>query len=87
MVELKRPNHELTKDDLNQLEEYLAISEKYSTKYRSYKAFLMGSSISEEVRTCLKYRKGFTVLNYWEVLDATEKRYNEFLKYRENLLP
>jgi len=47
----------------------------------------MGASISEEVRTYLKYRKGFTVLNYWEVLDATAKRYKEFLKYRETLQP
>jgi hypothetical protein len=83
LVELKRPKHELTKDDLNQLEEYLAISEKYSTKIRSYRAYLMGSSISDEVKTYLRYRRGFTVLNYWEVLDATEKRYKEFLKYRE----
>lgn len=83
LVELKRPKHKLSKDDLNQLEEYLAISEKYSSKIRSYKAFLMGSSISEEVKTYLRYRRGFTVLNYWEVLDATEKRYKEFLKYRE----
>jgi hypothetical protein len=83
LVELKRPKHELTKDDLNQLEEYLAISEKYSTKIRSYRAYLMGSSISDEVKTYLRYRRGFTVLNYWEVLDATEKRYKEFLKHRE----
>ena len=85
LVELKRPKHELTKDDLNQLEEYLAISEKYSAKFRSYKAYLMGSSVSEEVKTYLRYRRGFTVLNYWEVLDATEKRYKEFLKYRETI--
>jgi hypothetical protein len=87
LVELKRPKHELTKEDLNQLEEYLAISEKYSTKFRSYKAYLMGSSISEEIKTYLRYRRGFTVLNYWEVLDSTEKRYQEFLKYRERIQP
>jgi len=87
LVELKRPSHELTKDDLNQLEEYLAMSEKYSTRYRSYKAYLMGSSISDEVRTYLRYRRGFNVLNYWEVLDATQKRYGEFLQYREKTLP
>lgn len=85
IVELKRPSHELTKHDLNQLEEYLAISEKYSTQFRGHRAFLMGSSISDEVRTYLKYRRGFTVLNYWEVLDAAEKRYREFLKYRQKL--
>jgi hypothetical protein len=86
LVELKRPSHELTKDDLNQLEEYLAMSEKYSARYRSYKAYLMGSSISDEIRTYLRYRRGFSVLSYWEVLDSTEKRYKEFLRYRENTL-
>ena len=60
LVELKRPKDELTKDDLNQLEEYLAISEKYSAKIRSYRAYLMGSSISDEVKTYLRYRRGFT---------------------------
>lgn len=85
LVELKRPKHELSKEDLNQIEEYLAISEKYSTRFRSYAAYLMGASISDEVRTYLRYRKGFTVLNYWEVLDAAEKRYKEFLKYREKM--
>jgi hypothetical protein len=87
IAELKRPSHGLTKEDLNQLEEYLAMSEKYSTRYGSYKAYLMGSSISSEVKTYLRYRRGFTVLNYWEVLDAAEKRYNEFLKYRQDLVP
>ena len=84
-MELKRPNHELTKDDLNQMEDYLAISEKYSTRFRSYKAYLMGSSISDEVKTYLRYRKGFDVLNYWEVLEKAETRYKQFLKYRENI--
>ena len=83
LVELKRPSHDLTKSDLNQLEEYLAMSEKYSMKFKTYHAYLMGSSISDEVRTYLRYRRGITVLNYWEVLDASEKRYQEFLKYRE----
>jgi hypothetical protein len=83
IVELKRPKHRLAKEDLNQLEEYLAISEKYSTRFKSHKAYLMGSTISEEVRTYLRFRRGFTVLSYWEVLDAAEKRYKEFLKYRE----
>ena len=87
IVELKRPKHELTKDDLNQMEVYLAVAEKYSTHFRSYKAYLMGSSISDEVKTYLRYRRGFDVLNYWEVLDKAEKRYKEFLKYREQLPP
>jgi hypothetical protein len=87
LVELKRPSHELKKDDLNQIEEYLAMSEKYSTRYKTYKAYLMGSSISDEVKTYLRYRRGFSVLNYWEILDATEKRYQEFLRYRETTLP
>jgi hypothetical protein len=83
IVELKRPSHELKKGDLNQIEDYLAISEKYSTKFKGYKAYLLGSTISDEIRTYLRYRRGVTVLNYWEVLDAAEKRYGKFLKYRE----
>jgi hypothetical protein len=87
IVELKRPKHELTKEDLNQMEDYLAMSEKYSTKFRSHKAYLMGASISDEVKTYLRYRRGFDVLNYWEVLDKAEKRYKEFLRYREKAMP
>jgi hypothetical protein len=80
LVELKRPSHSLTKEDLNQIEEYLAISEKYSQSFRYFDTYLLGSEISDEVRTYLKYRRGVTVQSYWEILDNTEKRYKIFLK-------
>ena len=86
IVELKRPSHDLTKEDLNQMEEYLALSKKYSTKFRGYRAYLLGAAISDEINTYLEFRKGFEVLSYWEVLDAAEKRYKEFLRHREDSL-
>ena len=69
------------------MEDYLAISDKYSTHFKSHKAYLMGSSISDEVKTYLRYRRGLDVLNYWEVLEKAEQRFKEFLKYRERVSP
>jgi ribosomal protein L15E len=35
----------------------------------------------------LQFRLGVTVLGYWEIQDAAEKRYKEFLKKRDHNAP
>lgn len=83
IVELKRPSHNLTVDDLNQAETYMALADQYSQKFSSTRAFLLGSTIPPEVARHLKFRRGIEVMSYWELLDAAEQRYQEFLKHRE----
>lgn len=79
ILELKRPSHTLEVDDLNQLEQYMIVAEKY-TQYRSYEAYLVGKRKSDELRRTLKHRSSsFKVLTYADLIDDTRKRYSEFL--------
>lgn len=80
VVEIKRPSHKLTVDDLNQLETYVDILEKNSN-LSVRDAILLGRQISDELRRIKKYRGSqFKVWNYAEVLDDTENRYKNYLK-------
>jgi hypothetical protein len=79
ILELKRPAHTLTVDDLNQLETYMTVAEKYFTT-RSGRGYLVGAKTDDELRRRLKYRSGFEVLHYADIIDATKKRYHEYLK-------
>ncbi len=80
IVELKRPAHSLQIEDLNQLENYLSIIEqKWSGK--SFECYLIGRTISTELKGKIKFRGAqFKVKTYADLIDDTEKRYNEFLK-------
>jgi len=80
VVELKRPSHKLTVDDLNQLETYVDILEKNSNSSVG-EAILMGRHVSDELQRKKKYRgHQFKVWNYAEVFDETEHRYETYLK-------
>jgi len=83
IAELKRPSHKLSVNDLNQLENYLAISEEYSESYKGHKAFLLGDSIPLDVKRHLKYRKGVSVITYWELLEKARARYDEYIKQKD----
>lgn len=84
ILELKRPSHELTIDDLNQLETYIAVAEKYF-KFSTFSAYLVGKCASQDVLLRLKYRSDrFKVLYYANLLDDTRKRYSEFLNALES---
>lgn len=80
IVELKRPLHPLTIDDINQLENYLSIIEqKFSAK--SFECYLIGKTISPDLKNKMKYRGNqFRVRTFTDIIDDTEKRYKEFLK-------
>jgi hypothetical protein len=79
ILELKRPGHRLKVEDLNQLETYLTIAEGHFD-FRTSRGYLVGSTIGDELKRRLKYRSGFEVLLYTNILDGTKKRYHEFLK-------
>jgi len=83
LLELKRPSHSLQVEDLNQLETYLTVAEKYFN-FRSGKGYLVGSKSDDELRRRLKYRTGFEVLYYADIIHGTKKRYHEYLKTIES---
>ncbi len=83
ILELKRPSHSLTVDDLNQLEKYTVIAEDYSN-FTGYEAYLVGAKKDPELDRYLKRRSSsFRTMMYADMLDATEKRYAEFLQTLE----
>jgi hypothetical protein len=83
ILELKRPSHKLTIEDLNQLETYVTVAEDYST-FRSYEAYLVGRKVDPELKRRMKHRSSaFKVVTYSDIIEDTRKRYSEFLKSLE----
>ena len=78
ILELKRPSHSLSVEDLNQLETYTVIAEDYKN-YSSYEGYLVGSKEDSELRRYLRRRSGFKVLHYADIIERTMGRYKEFL--------
>jgi hypothetical protein len=82
IIELKRPSKVLNIEDLNQLETYLTVVESYATKYRSHEAYLIGNKQDDDLIKRSKYRSSiFRILTYTDLIDATETRYQEYLKH------
>lgn len=80
ILELKRPSHTLKVEDLNQLETYVIVAEKYFT-FSSYEAYLVGKRIDEDLAKTRKHRSSaFKILTYSDLIDNTKKRYHEFLR-------
>src|SRR5436309_2435467 len=73
IIEIKRPSHVLSVDDLQQDEDYLVVAKKYF-KYRSYEAMLVGSTHASAVEDRLVYRTGITARTYGEPADDSERR-------------
>ena len=79
IVELKRPSHPLTTDDLNQLENYLKIIESHFTSYKSFEAYLVGHKVSDDLVKTQKYRAPqFKIKTYTDFVADAENRYKEF---------
>ena len=79
ILELKRPAHVLTVDDLNQLEIYTVVAEDHAN-ISSCEGYLVGAKEDEELRRFLRRRQGFRVLHYADIIGRTRQRYTEFLK-------
>ena len=80
LIELKRPSHTLTEEDLNQLETYYVLSKKYATQYTSFESYLVGNKADEDVRERVKLRSGVRIYTYSDLLNQAEKRYEDYLK-------
>jgi len=72
ILELKKPSHILKVDDLNQLETYMTVVESY-LNFRSSRGYLVGFKIDDEAKRRLKYRSGFDILFFADIIDSTKK--------------
>jgi ribosomal protein L40E len=85
LVELKKPSKTLVIQDLDQLETYLSIAQSYSTQYRSYEAYLIGNKLDDDLIKRRQFRSSiFNIWTYSDLVDDSEKRYKEFLKFVES---
>ncbi len=79
IVELKRPAHRLTVQDLNQAERYLVLAERYARGI-TWTAILVGSAATEEARRTAKHRTAVTIQSFADLLADARQRYREYLK-------
>ena len=81
IVEIKRPSHNLIVDDLNQLERYVVLCNKYDDDHSSFEAILVGQQQSEELKQTMKVRREtFRVRTYTQLISDSERRYERYLK-------
>jgi len=85
IVELKRPSHALTIEDLNQAETYLSIIEEHGNKFSSSEVYLIGRKIDDDLSRKIKHRAShFKIKTFSDLIDDTEKRYKEFMDIIKN---
>lgn len=85
IIEIKRPSHVLTVEDLNQLERYVVISRDYLDDARYFEAMLVGRKASDDLKKTLDVRGGqsFKVRTYTQLISDTERRYKNYLEALE----
>ncbi len=84
LIEIKRPSVELTKTELDQIEDYLMVIRKYKAHvYSPIEAYLVGNTISEEARERAELRKGLELMTYQDLLEKCRARYTEYLRIVE----
>lgn len=84
IIEIKRPSHELTVNDLQQIIKYCRISKKYhGGKKTNFKAMLIGNAKTSELDETMEFTQKIELLTYNELVQDCKKRYNEFIKYIE----
>lgn len=80
VIELKRPSHELTAEDLNQLERYVIICREYDDSIKSSEAILVGKKKSRELESVLRVRGGnWKVRTYAQLIADAKRRYKNYL--------
>lgn len=82
IIEIKRPSHTLKIEDLNQLEQYLAVIEDHrGQEIRKFKSILVGNKVDADLRRRLKFRGGgFAVRTYTDLIGDAERRYQRYLE-------
>jgi ribosomal protein L40E len=80
IIEIKRPSHTLTVNDLNQLERYVVLCEEYHDDHTGFDAILVGQKKSDDLARTLKVRGNrLRVKTYTELIGDTERRYKDYL--------
>lgn len=80
IAEIKRPSHELVREDLDQLETYLDLSRKYTgDEYGDMNGYLIGNTADSQAQRIAESRMNIKIKTYNDILTAARERYNEYL--------
>lgn len=87
IIEIKAPSHVLTKDDLDQIEDYREIIHEYrDTQYTSIEGYLVGKKVPTEVRRRAQGRNYIkAVMAYDELVRDARERYRQYYDELEQL--
>jgi len=84
IVELKRPSKKPTKDDVDQLEEYIMIAQDYKGEsYRKTRGYLIGKKFDSKAKRLIKRRKDLKPLTYTEVISKVRSKYKDYIEKLE----
>ena len=82
IVDIKRPSHNITKADIDQVENYKIIAKHYAgTRYQSITVYLIGKKIPDTARSIVSERRNITLLTYNDLTDNIKHKYKEYLHY------
>jgi len=80
IVELKRPSHSVTKDDINQVEDYLiSVDEFYPSTPFSKKGYIVAKSITPHMQKRVEDTKSVEFMSYTQLISECRERYKEYL--------
>ncbi|MDO8480357.1 MAG: hypothetical protein Q7S65_00920 [Nanoarchaeota archaeon] len=85
IVDIKRPSHDITKEDIDQVENYKIIAKQYKgSDYRGIDCYLVGKKITPKSRSIANERKGIQLMTYAELTEGVKKKYTEYLLALKN---
>lgn len=80
IVELKRPSHRVTKDDINQLQDYLVTADEYyQPAFRTKQGFIIANEISAHDQKVVENIRNVQFRSYSRLIEDCKKRYQEYL--------
>lgn len=84
IVEIKRPNHEMTMDDINQIQNYLATIEEHRPEFATRIGFLIGKTMSAHLQKILDKITNVKFKPYTRLVDECKRRYRQYLDVLES---
>lgn len=80
IAEIKRPSHELQREDVQQLETYLIFANNYSgDDYEPIHGYLVGRTANEMAESAAENNNRIEILTYNDILTEARHRYREYL--------
>ena len=79
VVELKRPSHQVTMNDLNQLQNYLAIVDRFRPEFVTKMGYIIAKEISDHLQKIVNNIKNVEFKSYVQLTNDCQRRYQEYI--------